>query len=83
MDPVGAKARLQTSSVLFRFWNRACTLQSMTLAEMEKRLILSTLKTTKDDVLLAAEKLGIGKTTVYRKLKEYERRKGRKMRLSN
>jgi transcriptional regulator with PAS, ATPase and Fis domain len=55
----------------------------MTLAEMEKRLILSTLKTTKNDVLLAAEKLGIGKTTVYRKLKEYERRKGRKMRPSN
>jgi transcriptional regulator with PAS, ATPase and Fis domain len=55
----------------------------MTLAQMEKKLILSTLKTAKGDVLLAAQRLAIGKTTVYRKLKKYERRKGRKKCLGN
>lgn len=52
----------------------------MTLAQMEKKLILSTIKTSKGDMILAAKKLGIGKTTVYRKLKEYEGRRGRKRR---
>jgi transcriptional regulator with PAS, ATPase and Fis domain len=43
----------------------------MTLAEMEKRAILAALKAAKGDKLLAAERLGIGKTTLYRKLNEY------------
>ncbi len=42
-----------------------------TLAEMEKRAILSTLDQVKGDKLLAARLLDIGKTTLYRKLKEY------------
>jgi DNA-binding NtrC family response regulator len=42
-----------------------------TLAEMEKRAILTTLDQVKRDKLLAARLLGIGKTTLYRKLKEY------------
>lgn len=52
----------------------------MTLAEMEKRAILAALKAAKGDKLLAAERLGIGKTTLYRKLNEYSgggSRKGR------
>ena len=41
------------------------------LAVQEKQAILSTLATLKGDKLLAAKVLGIGKTTLYRKLKEY------------
>jgi two-component system response regulator HydG len=42
-----------------------------TLSELEKKAILSALKQLKGDKLLAAHLLGIGKTTMYRKLKEY------------
>ncbi len=42
-----------------------------TLAEMEKRAILTTLQQVHGDKLLAARLLDIGKTTLYRKLKEY------------
>ena len=42
-----------------------------TLAELEKRAILSALQSTHGDKLKAADLLGIGKTTLYRKLKEY------------
>jgi DNA-binding NtrC family response regulator len=41
------------------------------LAELEKQAILTTIKQLKGDKLLAARLLGIGKTTLYRKLKEY------------
>lgn len=41
------------------------------LAVMEKQAILNALVVTKDDKLKAARMLGIGKTTLYRKLKEY------------
>lgn len=43
----------------------------MTLAEREKEAILTTLEQVKGDRLLAARLLDIGKTTLYRKLKEY------------
>ncbi len=42
-----------------------------TLAALEKRAILTTLEQVKGDKLLAARLLDIGKTTLYRKLKEY------------
>jgi two-component system response regulator HydG len=41
------------------------------IAEMERRAILGTIRQLKGDKLLAAKLLGIGKTTLYRKLKEY------------
>jgi DNA-binding NtrC family response regulator len=41
------------------------------IAEMEKQAILNTIRQLKGDKLLAARLLGIGKTTLYRKLKEY------------
>lgn len=41
------------------------------LAETEKRAILEALRYTKGDRSTAAELLGIGRTTLYRKLKEY------------
>ena len=42
-----------------------------TLADLEKRAILDALQRTHGDKLKAADLLGIGKTTLYRKLKEY------------
>jgi two-component system response regulator HydG len=41
------------------------------LAELEKQAILNTITQLKGDKLMAARLLGIGKTTLYRKLKEY------------
>jgi two-component system response regulator HydG len=41
------------------------------IAELERQAILSTIERLNGDKLLAAKKLGIGKTTLYRKLKEY------------
>ncbi len=41
------------------------------LAEVEKQTILSTLERLNGNKLLTARALGIGKTTLYRKLKEY------------
>jgi two-component system response regulator HydG len=43
----------------------------LTIAEMEKLAILNTLRQLNGDKLTAARLLGIGKTTLYRKLKEY------------
>jgi two-component system response regulator HydG len=41
------------------------------LDELERRAILRTLRETGGDKLAAARMLGIGKTTLYRKLKQY------------
>jgi DNA-binding NtrC family response regulator len=43
----------------------------VSIAEMEKEAILGTISQLKGDKLMAARLLGIGKTTLYRKLKEY------------
>ena len=42
------------------------------LAELERQAIMRALEYTKGDRLTAASLLGIGRTTLYRKLKEYE-----------
>ena len=42
------------------------------LTEMERRAIVHALEFTKGDRLMAAGLLGIGRTTLYRKLKEYQ-----------
>jgi two-component system response regulator HydG len=41
------------------------------LAEIERQAILHAILVSHGDKILAARRLGIGKTTVYRKLKEY------------
>jgi DNA-binding NtrC family response regulator len=41
------------------------------LADLEKKAILDAIEQLHGDKLLAARMLGIGKTTLYRKLKEY------------
>jgi len=43
----------------------------MTLADLERQAILGAIRTLHGDKLQAAKLLGIGKTTLYRKLKEY------------
>ena len=42
------------------------------MADMEKQTIINALAQLNGDKMLAARLLGIGKTTLYRKLKEYE-----------
>jgi len=41
------------------------------LIEIERRAIVHALEFTKGDRMMAAHLLGIGRTTLYRKLKEY------------
>jgi DNA-binding NtrC family response regulator len=43
----------------------------LSIAALEKQAILNTIRQLKGDKLMAARLLGIGKTTLYRKLKEY------------
>jgi two-component system response regulator HydG len=43
----------------------------VSIADMERQAILGTIRQLKGDKLMAARLLGIGKTTLYRKLKEY------------
>jgi DNA-binding NtrC family response regulator len=43
----------------------------ISLAEMEKQAIMTALEQLKGDKLMTAKLLGLGKTTLYRKLKEY------------
>jgi two-component system response regulator HydG len=45
--------------------------QLTTLADLERQAILGAIRTLNGDKLQAAKLLGIGKTTLYRKLKEY------------
>ncbi len=49
----------------------ALTVEVRSIADMEKQAILTTLRQLNGDKLMAAKLLGIGKTTLYRKLKEY------------
>jgi DNA-binding NtrC family response regulator len=42
------------------------------IVEVERHAILNAVAEAKGDKLLAAQMLGIGKTTLYRKLKQYE-----------
>jgi two-component system response regulator HydG len=62
-SPAGASS--QAAAVL------AADGEIVSIAEMEKQAILGTIRQLKGDKLLAARLLGIGKTTLYRKLKEY------------
>lgn len=48
--------------------------QVISMAELEKQAILATIDHVKGDKLMAARLLKIGKTTLYRKLKEYDSR---------
>jgi DNA-binding NtrC family response regulator len=54
----------------------------VTLAEIEKKAIFAAIKRHGGDKVSAAKELGIGKTTIYRKLGEYERATKRKAKKS-
>jgi two-component system response regulator HydG len=45
--------------------------ETLSLVVLERRAIMKALEATKGDKIAAARMLGIGKTTVYRKLREY------------
>ena len=51
--------------------NDSATTKILPISELEKQTILGTIAQLNGDKLLAARLLGIGKTTLYRKLKEY------------
>ena len=50
---------------------RGTVTRIMPMADLEKQTILGTIAQLNGDKLMAAKLLGIGKTTLYRKLKEY------------
>lgn len=51
--------------------DRRAPVAIVSIAELERDAILHTIRQLKGDKLMAAKLLGIGKTTLYRKLKEY------------
>ena len=59
------------SNLLYRMTGSSAAPEWTTLQELERRAILQALEATGGDRLRAAKLLGIGKTTIYRKLKEY------------
>ena len=61
------------SNLLYSAENTAGTPEVYSLQEVEKRAIVQALEATGGDRARAAKLLGIGKTTIYRKLKEYGR----------
>ena len=52
-------------------WPRATSAPILSIADLERQAILDTIRQLNGDKLMAAKLLGIGKTTLYRKLKEY------------
>ena len=72
---LGAGALIQVkdlpSNVLQPVGGAAASQEVATLKEQERRAILQALETTHGDRPRAARLLGIGKTTIYRKLREY------------
>lgn len=66
-----ARAELEQRETVAETEPAALTVEVRSIAEMEKQAILTTLRHLNGDKLMAARLLGIGKTTLYRKLKEY------------
>jgi two-component system, NtrC family, response regulator AtoC len=59
------------STLVYRTESRSSTRDTARLQELERRAITEALAATGGDRARAAKILGIGKTTIYRKLKEY------------
>jgi len=66
----GLEAR-RTATAVGEAAEEAGAPQLATLADLERQAILGAIRTLNGDKLKAAKLLGIGKTTLYRKLKEY------------
>jgi len=71
LQNTGLEARRATFEAGQPAENGAITVPVTTLADLEKQAILAAIRTLHGDKLQAAKLLGIGKTTLYRKLKEY------------
>ena len=69
----------QAREIYLRFYKRPAYLPPLSLAAIERRAITEALREC-ESIELAAERLAIGKTTLYRKAKEYGLR-SRKARL--
>ena len=59
------------SPVLYPTQNASANPQVLSLRDVERQAIMHALESTDGDRVRAAKMLGIGKTTIYRKLKEY------------
>ena len=59
------------STILYRTESQAGTSDAATLQALERKAIMEALEAVGGDRVQAAKLLGIGKTTIYRKLKEY------------
>jgi len=59
------------SNLLYRVGREAAGGDVLSLKELERKAILQALDAARGDRVRAAKLLGIGKTTIYRKLKEY------------
>jgi DNA-binding NtrC family response regulator len=66
------KRKKPTSAFLGKLSGNSGEESVVPMATMEKQAILTALKQTDNDKIKAAKLLGIGKTTLYRKLKEYD-----------
>jgi DNA-binding NtrC family response regulator len=64
--------RKRTPASLGKLTSNSVEESVVPMAAMEKQAILTALKQTNNDKRMAAKLLGIGKTTLYRKLKEYD-----------
>jgi DNA-binding NtrC family response regulator len=64
--------RQRTAASLGKLASNSVEENVVPMAAMEKQAILTALKQTNNDKIKAAKLLGIGKTTLYRKLKEYD-----------
>jgi DNA-binding NtrC family response regulator len=71
-SPPEIQVRDLPSSLLYAMQNESGKQRFSTLREMERDAIQRALELTGGDRLRAAKLLGIGKTTVYRKIKEYD-----------
>jgi DNA-binding NtrC family response regulator len=59
------------STLVYRTENRSAERDAATLQDLERKAIVEALQAVGGDRVRAAKLLGIGKTTIYRKLKEY------------
>jgi DNA-binding NtrC family response regulator len=71
LDVADLPPLVQTARLWSRTTSTAMHNSIVPLAELEKQAIISTLEQLNGDKQMAARLLGIGKTTLYRKLREY------------
>ncbi|RPI12649.1 MAG: sigma-54-dependent Fis family transcriptional regulator, partial [Acidobacteriales bacterium] len=70
-NDVGARKAARSSMAAAAAPGSGCATPAFSLLDMERSAIVRVLEYTKGDRAMAAHLLGIGRTTLYRKLKEY------------